>query len=131
MSGLSSLLRCTPSHILHKPIKVYAGAAKLDCIPVVTVGSDVMSCLPYLWLSPGAVVALQWPNPRILCYKTSYSDMPSNSLRSCCSLYSLNLGFTVFWLLVFAIMVIARDMVRIIICLCFWIVHVAVVVIFR
>jgi hypothetical protein len=76
-------------------------------------------------------VAIQWPNPRILCYKTSYSDMPSNSLRSCCSLYSLNLGFTVFWLLVFAIMVIARDVVRIIICLCFWIVHVAVVVLFR
>lgn len=76
-------------------------------------------------------MALQWPNPRILCYKTSYSDMPSNSLRSCCSLYSLNLGFTVFWLLVFAIMVIARDVVRIIICLCFWIVHVAVVVLFR
>jgi hypothetical protein len=79
----------------------------------------------------GAVVAAQWPNPRILCYKTSYSDMPSNSLRSCCSLYSLNLGFTVFWLLVFAIMVIARDVVRIVICLCFWVVHVLVVIIFR
>lgn len=76
---------------------------------------------------------MQWPNPRILCYKTSYSDMPSNgnSARSCCSLYSLNLGFTVFWLLVFAIMVIARDVVRIIICLCFWVVHVLVVILFR
>jgi hypothetical protein len=79
----------------------------------------------------GTVVALQWPNPRVFCYKTSYSDMPSNSLRSCCSLYSLNLGFTVFWMLVFAIMVIARDIVRIIICLCFCLVHVMVVVIFR
>lgn len=76
-------------------------------------------------------MALQWPNPRILCYKTSYSDTPSNSTRSCCSLYSLNLGFTVFWLLVFAIMVIARDVVRIIICLSFWVVHVAVVLLFR
>lgn len=76
-------------------------------------------------------MALQWPHPRVLCYKTRYSDMPSSSLRSCCSLYSLNLGFTVFWLLVFAIMVIARDVVRIVVCLCFFVVHVAVVILFR
>jgi hypothetical protein len=79
----------------------------------------------------GAVVALQWPNPRILCYKTAYSDMPSSTARSCCSLYSLNLGFCVFWLLVFAIMIIARDVVRIVVCLCFCLVHTAVVVVFR
>lgn len=77
------------------------------------------------------MVALQWPNPRILCYKTAYSDMPSSTARSCCSLYSLNLGFCVFWLLVFAIMIIARDVVRIVVCLCFCLVHTAVVVVFR
>lgn len=76
-------------------------------------------------------MALQWPNPRILCYKTAYSDMPSSTARSCCSLYSLNLGFCVFWLLVFAIMIIARDVVRIVVCLCFCLVHTAVVVVFR
>eukprot|EP00775_Hariotina_reticulata_P008073 gene8073-8268_t len=79
----------------------------------------------------GAVVAVQWPNPRILCYKTSYSDMPSSSTRTCCSLYSLNLALCVFWLLVFAIMVIARDVIRIVMCLCFCIVHTSVVIVFR
>jgi hypothetical protein len=43
----------------------------------------------------------------------------------------LNLGFCVFWLLVFAIMIIARDVVRIVVCLCFCLVHTAVVVVFR
>jgi hypothetical protein len=43
----------------------------------------------------------------------------------------LNLGFCVFWLLVFAIMIIARDVVRIVVCLCFCLVHTAVVVLFR
>jgi hypothetical protein len=57
--------------------------------------------------------------------------MPSSTVRSCCSLYSLNLGFCVFWLLVFAIMIIARDVVRIVVCLCFCLVHTAVVVVFR
>eukprot|EP00879_Flechtneria_rotunda_P025992 GHRR01027662.1.p1 GENE.GHRR01027662.1~~GHRR01027662.1.p1 ORF type:complete len:241 (+),score=97.93 GHRR01027662.1:797-1519(+) len=57
--------------------------------------------------------------------------MPSTNARSCCSLYSLNLGFCVFWLLVFAIMVIAKDVVRIVVCLCFCLVHISVVVVFR
>jgi hypothetical protein len=90
-------------------------------------------CHVLLWLlcAAGAVVAVQWPNPRILCYKTSYSDMPSSSTRTCCSLYSLNLALCVFWLLVFAIMVIARDVIRIVMCLCFCIIHTSVVIVFR
>lgn len=89
-----------------------------------------LSCLRYSWRT-GAIVAIQWPNPRILCYKTSYSDLPSSSGRSCCSLYSLNLGFCVFWLLVFAIMVIARDLLRIIVCLSFALGHILIIVSFR
>jgi hypothetical protein len=74
---------------------------------------------------------MQWPNPRVCCYKTPYSDLPSAGARSCCSLYSLNVGFAVFWILVFAIMAISRDVPRLVACLCFGLMHVLVVVAFR
>jgi hypothetical protein len=77
------------------------------------------------------VVATQWPNPRICCYKTPYSDLPSRLARGCCSLYSLNVGFGIFWTLVFAIMAVARDIPRLVACLCFSLMHALVIFTFR
>ena len=84
-----------------------------------------------VWCLAGMIVATQWPNPRICCYKTSFSDLPSRVSRGCCSLYSLNVGFGIFWTLVFAIMAVARDIPRLVACLCFSLMHALVIFTFR
>jgi hypothetical protein len=81
-------------------------------------------------------VALQWPNPRILCYTTSYSDIPSGSrpvgsTGTPSSLYRLNLGFNYLWLILLVVMAVARDVQLVIMCVTFQVAHVAVVLLFR
>ncbi|KAI8475758.1 MAG: hypothetical protein J3K34DRAFT_403533 [Monoraphidium minutum] len=80
----------------------------------------------------GLAVAFQWPNPRCFCYRTPYSDLPAAAAgRACCSLYTLNVGFCVAWILLLAIMAVSRDVTRIAVCVAFVVVHALAVGAFR
>jgi hypothetical protein len=90
------------------------------------------SAPPPLSPPPGLSVAWQWPNPRCLCYKTPYSDLPvTGGGRACCSLYTLNVGFLVAWMLMLAIMAVSRDVIRIAVCVGFVFLHGGAVAAFR
>jgi hypothetical protein len=72
----------------------------------------------------GLAVAYQWPNPRFCCYRTPYSDAPASGAgRACCSLYTLNVGFLVAWMLMLGVMAVSRDIARILVCAGFVLVH--------
>ncbi|KAG2442943.1 hypothetical protein HXX76_003019 [Chlamydomonas incerta] len=55
----------------------------------------------------GVIVSLQWPNPRVCCYRSPHSDVPTSDSCTCCALHRLNIGFAVTWLALLVLLVLA------------------------
>eukprot|EP00198_Chlamydomonas_reinhardtii_P014194 XP_001703531.1 predicted protein [Chlamydomonas reinhardtii] len=55
----------------------------------------------------GIIASVQWPNPRVCCYRTPHSDTPSSDSCTCCALHRLNIGFAVTWLALLVLLVLA------------------------
>ena len=77
----------------------------------------------------GFVVALQWPRPHFLCYRTPRSDLPTG--RGCCSLYRMNCGCGALWLALTVIMIVSHSLARTIVGLSFCVLHWTAILLFQ
>ncbi|GIL43323.1 hypothetical protein Vafri_1105 [Volvox africanus] len=77
------------------------GTLALYCLFGLFVLASVSTCVL------GIIVTLQWPNPRICCYRTPYADIPTSESFGCCALHRVNIGFSVTWLALLVLLVLA------------------------
>ncbi|GBF91562.1 hypothetical protein Rsub_04302 [Raphidocelis subcapitata] len=107
------------------------GLGMAAVISNIWVGAFALTSIVFAVL--GLAVAFQWPNPRCCCYRTRFSDLPNTggAGRACCSLFTLNVGFLIAWMLMLAIMAVSRDVIRIAVCLGFVMLHGLAVGVFR
>ncbi|GLI68830.1 hypothetical protein VaNZ11_013372 [Volvox africanus] len=77
------------------------GTLALYCLFGLFVLASVSTCVL------GIIVTLQWPNPRICCYRTPYADIPTSESLGCCALHRVNIGFSVTWLALLVLLVLA------------------------